>query len=172
MALDPVTGILSVIDSVIEKVIPKFWMDKGEKEKIELTREELQNGLKLALKELHQSGELKKEAQVFQESDAQRNFQLKQFGSAEVLKNFVVGQIIMLGRSSIRWIIVGWAAYQTDKIVGLILTTEVINALVANELSAGATWLVTLIVVCIIGLPLAYVTGISIEKLMKSRGII
>jgi len=166
---------IPIIDAVIKagtKIADKFWMDKSEKETLEFTKAQFIEQMKFAVKQLDQSGELAELELIFRESQAQRDYQIKMFGSAEALKDFLVGRVILLGRASIRWVIVGFAAWQTKRIVGIVLTDDVIKALIDNKLGIQGMWLVTILVVLIVAIPLAYVTGASVEKILKSRGVI
>lgn len=169
----PVIGdIIEAVSDIGTKVADKFWMDKGAQEQLSFDKEKFTQEVGLAVKRLAQDGELGKLEAVFKEVQAQRDFVLNQFGSAETLKTFWQGRLIMMGRASIRWIIVGWAAWMANRVIKLILTDKVIVALASGTLSVSMAWVVTLIVICILGIPLSYVTGVSIEKLLKSRGVI
>ena len=80
---------IPIIDSVLDAgktIINKIWMDKGDKAKLEITKQELEQNFELALKSLAQSGELTKLELIFKEHQAQRDYALNQFGSAEILK--------------------------------------------------------------------------------------
>lgn len=165
-------GIFNGVAELIKTGVNKFWMDKGEKERLEITKEEMQKGFEVVLKKMNQSGDLKKLELTFKESEAQREYTQKHFGSAETLKTFTIGKVIMMGRASIRWVILGFAGWQTHRIVTILMTDDIIKALANGELKASMVWLITLLVVSIVGIPLFYVTGISIEKLFKSRGVI
>jgi hypothetical protein len=166
---------IPIIDAIINlggTVADKIWMDKGEKEKLEFSKEQFVEQIKLAVKQLDQAGELAEMEMVFKESQAQRDYVQDQFGTAEQMKSFFIGRVILLGRASIRWIITGFAMWQTYQIMNIVLTPQVITALSTGVLSAGAVWLVSLLVSAVVGIPLFYVSGISIEKLLKVRGII
>ena len=52
------------------------------------------------------------------------------------------------------------------------LTPEIMTALAGGTLQGNMAWLVLLLVIVIAGIPLSYVTGTSIEKLLKARGVI
>lgn len=164
---------IPIIDSVLDAgktILDKLFMDKGEKEKIEITKAELKNNFELALKQMDQNEELTKLEQVFKEHQAQRQFANDQFGTIESLKELGwVGKVIAMGRASIRWVITGGSMIFTWKILNLILTKEVVVALSAGTLSGGGTWLITLLIVLVIGIPVFYVSGISIEKILKVR---
>lgn len=164
---------IPIIDGIIDAgktVIDKIWMDAGDKAKIELTREELQQKFELAFKTLEQNGELEKLNLVFKEHQAQRDFANDQFGKAEVLEKMgKAGKFILIGRASIRWVITGGSMFFTWKLMNTLLTSEVMTALAGGTLATGAVWLITLMVCLIIGIPLFYVSGISIEKVMGVR---
>lgn len=166
---------IPIIDTIIkagEKIADKIWMDKEAKEKLEFTKEQFISQINFNLNKLEQEGELKKIEGVFKESQAQRDYANNQFGTAAILKNFGIGQAILLGRASIRWIITGFAMWQCHRIVTFILTNDVIEGLGKGTMGTAAIWLVGLLICMIVGIPLFYVAGISIEKLFKSRGII
>ena len=164
---------IPLLDTILDTgktVINKLWMDKDEKAKIEITKEEMQNQFELALRTLNDKHELDKIEAVFKEHQAQRDFANDQFGKAEVLKEMGwAGKVIMLGRASIRWCITGASMLFTWNIMKLILTPEVIKGVAAGTLSASGSWLVTLIVCLIVGIPVFYVSGISIEKILGVR---
>jgi len=169
----PLIGdVIEAVTNIGGKIADKIWMDKEAQAQLSFDKEKFSQEIGLAVKKLAQDGNLAELEAVFKEAQAQRDFVLKQFGSAETLKGFVIGRIILLGRASIRWIIVGWAAYMANKVIKMILTDKVILALAGGTLSGSMAWVVTLIVICILGIPLSYVTGVSIEKLLKSRGVI
>jgi len=154
------------------KIIDKIWMDKDEEAKLEFSKEELKYVFDMGIRKLEQDGEFKELEMIFQESQAQRDYAHKQFGTAEDLKTFLIGKVILLGRASIRWVITGFAMWQCHRLVTFILTDEVLAGLASGTLSTSGVWLIGLLVCMIIGIPLFYVTGISIEKLFKSRGIL
>ena len=164
---------IPIIDTILDTgktVINKIWMDAGDKAKIELTKEELQQKFDLALKTLAQNGELTTLEMLFEEYQAQRDFANDQFGKAEVLKGFGwAGKFILIGRASIRWVITGGSMFFTWKLMNTLLTSDVMTALAGGTLATGAVWLITLMVCLIIGIPLFYVSGISIEKIMGVR---
>lgn len=164
---------IPIVDSIIDAgktAINKIWMDKGDKAKLELTKQEMEQHFELALTTLAQNGDLTKLELVFKEHQAQRDFANDQFGKAEVLKGFgKIGSIIMLGRASIRWVITGGAMFFTWELMNTLLTAEVITALAGGTLATGAVYLITLLVCLIIGIPLFYVSGISVEKIMGVR---
>jgi hypothetical protein len=164
--------LIDAISATVGKITDKIWMDKGEKEKLEFTKNELFVNAKLAVSKLEQEGELSELELVFKESQAQRDYAKDQFGSAKVLKDFFLGRIILFGRASIRWVITGFAMWQAHRMVTHILTEEVMKNLAAGNLSTSAVWVIGMLVTMIIGIPLFYVAGISIEKLFKSRGLI
>jgi len=165
-------GIVKAVSATLNKAADKIWMDKGEKEKLEFSKEELKEHTRLAIEQMHQNGELTELEYEFKEAESQRTYQLKHFGSAEVLKTFAIGKVILLGRASIRWIIVGYAAFEAHGIIKTVLTPKVIEALANGNLKGTMAWLVLMLIIVIAGIPLAYVTGTSIEKLMKARGVI
>lgn len=164
--------IVSALSNTVGKVLDKFWMNKSDKEKLEFSKEELLQSMKLKVFEMAQDGEFKKIEQEFRESQAQRDYAQAQFGTADILSKFLFGKVILFGRSSIRWIITGFAAWQTHRIVTYVLAEDVIKALADGSLSTTAIWLVSTVVCMVVGIPLFYVAGISIEKLFKSRGVI
>ena len=91
---------------IAKTAMDKIWMDKGEQEKLEFSKEELVQKMGFAIQEMALNGELKKLEHVFKESQAQRDYALDQFGSAKTLKDAGwMGRIILLGRASIRWVI-------------------------------------------------------------------
>jgi len=164
---------IPIIDSIIDAgktVINKIWADKGDVLKMEFTRDQLQKEFDLAFKTLAQGGELEKLNLVFKEHQAQRDFANDQFGTAETMKSFGwVGQAIMLGRAAIRWVITGGAMWFTWDLMNILLTTDVITALAGGTLATSAVYLITLMVTLIIGIPLFYISGISVEKIMGVR---
>jgi hypothetical protein len=164
---------IPILDSLIDAgktVIDKIWMDKGDKAKIEITKEEMRNQFAIAMKAMNDNHELAKVEQVFKEHQAQRDFANDQFGKAEVLKEMGwTGRIIMFGRASIRWVITGGSMWFTWNIMNLVLTPDVIAALAAGTMSASGAWLITLLVCLIVGIPVFYVSGISIEKIIGVR---
>lgn len=165
----PIPIISGIIDAG-KSIIDKIWMDKGDKEKLELTKEEMRNHFELALKQMAQSGDLFKLEQSMKEWQAQRDFANDQFGKAEALKDFGwVGKAILLGRASIRWIITGGSMYFTWNIVNSVLTDEVVNSIAKGTLGGSASTIVGLLIVLVIGIPLFYVSGISVEKIMGKR---
>lgn len=168
----PIPIIGSIIDAG-KTIIDKIWMDKGEKEKLEITKEELKRNFELALRQMEQTGDLTKLEQSMKEWQAQRDFANDQFGKAEALKEFgTIGKIILLGRASIRWIITGGSMYFTWHILNSVLTDEVVNSIAKGTLGGSASTLVALLIVLVIGIPLFYVSGISIEKIMGKRNIL
>lgn len=167
-----VESLIKPVSNLIHAGLDKIWMDKGEKEKLEFSKDELKATMTTTLASLAQQGKFKELEMVFKEAQAQRDYQIKSFGSAEVLKDFFLGRVILVGRASIRWVIVAFAAYETNKIIGWIITEKMIAALMAGNMKGQALWLVTTVVILIVGIPMAYVTGASIEKLLKSRGVI
>jgi len=166
---------IPLVDTIIEagmKVADKIWMDKSEKEKLEFDKAQFVAQVKLTVAKMEQDGELAKIEAAFRESQAQRDYAHQQFGTALDLKDFIIGRIILLGRASIRWVITGFAMWQTYRIVNIVLTDDVIVALSKGTLSGSSIWLISLLVAAIVGVPLFYVSGISIEKLLKVRGVI
>jgi hypothetical protein len=166
---------IPIIDTVLkaaQTAVDKIWMDKDKKEQLKFDREKLHREMEVALRNLEQTGELKKIESDYKEAQSQRDYANTQFGTASVLKDFFLGKIILLGRASIRWVITGFAMWQAHRLVSVILTKQTIAAFAAGTLSTSAIWLVSLLVVMILGIPLFYVTGVTIEKLFKSRGIL
>ena len=166
---------IPIIDKILDvgnTVVDKIWMDKGEKERLEFSKEELAQQVKLAIGKMKQDGELAELELMFKESQAQRDYAQGQFGMASDLKDFFLGRVILLGRASIRWIITGFAMWQTYRIVNIVLTEDMILMISRGAVDGSAIWLVALIVTAIVGIPLFYVSGISIEKLLKVRGVI
>lgn len=166
---------IPLIDTVIKaatKVADKLWMDKDKAEELRLNRDQFEAQVRLALKKMEQDGELAQIEAEWRETEAQRQYAHNQFGTAEILKDFTLGKIILFGRASIRWVITGFAMWQTHRIVSQVLSDQMIQALAKAELSTTAIWLVALVVSITIGIPLFYVTGISVEKILKSRGVI
>lgn len=166
---------IPIADKIIglaETAADKIWMDKDKKEQLKFDRESLTAAMTQAMKKMEQDGEFKELDMMFKESEAQRQYAHNQFGTAALLKDFFLGKVILLGRAAIRWVITGFAMWQAHRLVSIILTTETIKALAAGTLSGSAIWLVSLVVAMILGIPLFYVTGITVEKLFKSRGII
>jgi hypothetical protein len=167
-----IDDIVKGVTDVVKMGADKLWMDKDKKEQILFDKEKFIQETTFAIKKLAQDGELKKVDALFREDQAQRDHVNKQFGTVDQLKDFFLGKIILIGRASIRWIITGYAMYQTHKIVNWVFTQEMLNALIAGTIKGAALWLVTLIACAVIGIPLFYVTGITVEKLLKSRGVI
>lgn len=165
---NPVTAIANLVDKGIDKI----WMDKGEKARLEFSREELRTEMKLMLKSKAMSHDIEKLELEFRESQAQRDYAHEQFGTASVLKTFFAGRLILVGRASIRWVITVVSMWFTYKIIDLVLTEEMIASLARGDVNASTVWLVSLIVVLVVGTPMFYVAGVSIEKLLKSRGVI
>lgn len=163
---------LGIITDAVKSITNKIWMDKGEKARLDFDRDELNAIVSMKLQEMEKSGELDKIEAEFKESQAQRDYAQNQFGSADTLKTFAVGQIILMGRASIRWVITLFSMYQGHRIVTAVLSTDVIQALAQNKLSVSNIWIIALVVSAVLGIPLFYVAGISIEKIMKSRGVI
>lgn len=165
-------GITKIISGTVGKLFDKLWMDQDEKARLDFSKEELASKVTLKLAEMEQSGELAELELEFREAQAQRDYAHKQFGTAETLKTFFVGKVILMGRASIRWVITGYAMWQASKIVDAVLSPDVMKALANGELDIGAVWVVALVIGCMLGIPLAYVTGVSVEKILKSRGVI
>lgn len=166
---------IPIVDTIIgaaEKAADKIWMDKDKKEQLKFDREKFTGEMEKAIKQMNIDGDLAKLEAVFKESDAQRQYALSQFGTAALLKDFFFGKIILLGRAGIRWVITGFAMWQAHRLVTYVLTEKTIAALAAGTLSASAVWIIGLIVAMILGIPLFYVTGISVEKLFKARGLL
>lgn len=164
--------IIDTILSVAEKAADKIWMDKDKKEQLNFDKEKFVGDMKLAIQGMEQKGELDELEIMFKEAQAQRDYAQQQFGTAQILKDFFTGRIILLGRAAIRWVITGFAMWQAHRLVTLLLTSDVIKAFAAGTLSGASVWVISLLVCMIIGIPLFYVTGVTIEKLMKARGII
>lgn len=164
---------IPIIDSIInlgKTALDKIWIDKGDAAKIELTREQMQRHFELAIKEMDRNGELKQVEATFKEQQAQRDYAHDQFGKMEVLKEMgMVGKIIALGRASIRWIITAGSMFFTWKILNLILTDALVASLAAGTLGASTSAIVGLIICLVVGVPVFYVSGISVEKIMKVR---
>jgi hypothetical protein len=164
---------IPIISSIIEAgkvVLDKFWMDKGEKEKLELTKEELKQQFSIIMEEMNQTGKLANIDKVFREHQAQRQFANDQFGTAKALKEFGwVGKVVMLGRASIRWVITGGSMFFTWKILNSVLTDSVIAGIAGGSLGGASAYIVGLLIVLVIGIPLFYVSGISVEKIMGRR---
>lgn len=168
MAIPIIDTILSAATTVVDKI----WMDKDKKEQLSFDKTKLVEEMKVTLIAMEQQGELKKIEEEFRESQAQRDYANNQFGSATVLKEFLIGKIILFGRASIRWVITGFSMWQAHRLVSLILTPEAVKGIAEGTVSASSMWMVTLLVVMILGIPLFYVAGISIEKLFKARGVL
>ena len=152
------------------KVIDKIWMDKATAGKLELTREELQKEFELAIKQMDQDGDLKRIDQIFREHEAQRKFANDQFGTMDALaKMGWVGKLIALGRASIRWFITGGSMYFTWNIINKVLTDATVAALFAGTLGTAGATILGLIITLVIGIPVFYVSGVSVEKIMKVR---
>lgn len=164
--------VLGMLLPFAKGIVDKFWMDKGEKERLEFTKEEMKAQLELALKQMEIDGAFKEADQIFREVQAQRDYAQKQFGSAEVLMKTKTGRLIMMGRASIRWVITGVSMMFTYKILNAVLTADVLAALAAGTMSVSAVWVIAVMVCMVVGIPLFYVAGISVEKLLKSRGVI
>lgn len=165
-------SIAKIIQGTIGKLSDKLWMDKDEQARLDFSKEELLAEVNMKLVEMEQSGELAMVEAEFREAQAQRDYAHKQFGSAEVLKTFAIGKFILLGRASIRWIITGYAVWQASKIIDSVLSADVMKALASGTLDVGAIWVVALVIATMLGIPLAYVTGVSVEKILKSRGVL
>lgn len=166
---------IPIYDTLVEAgktIINKIWMDKDKKEQITLDRDALGAKFNLALSEMEQTGELAKIDKEYRESQAQRNYANDQFGSAVTLSSFFFGKIILLGRAAIRWVITGFAMWQVHRIVGYVLTEKVLTGLAAGTLGVGGVWLVTMLVCLVIGIPLFYVAGVSVEKILKARSVV
>lgn len=164
---------IPIVDGLITagmKVLDSLFMSKADEAKIELTKEQLRQQFELTLRQMAEQGKLAEFERVFKEHQAQRDFANDQFGKMEILKEMGwAGKIIALGRASIRWVITGGSMFFTFKIMNLILTPEVVAALAAGTLSTGGIWLIHLLVALVIGIPVFYVSGISVEKIMGKR---
>lgn len=164
---------IPIISSIIEAgkaVLDKFWMDKGDKEQLLLTKEEMKAQFKLTMEQMHQDGKLSMIDKSFREFQAQRDFANDQFGTAKALAELGwVGKAIMLGRASIRWVITGGSMFFTWKILNAVLTDSVVASVATGTLGGSAAGIVALLIVLVIGIPLFYVSGVSVEKIMKVR---
>lgn len=166
---------IPLIDTILKaagKAVDKIWMDKDKKEQLAFDKEKFSDEIQLALKTLEQNGELAYIEAEFKEAESERGYAHEQFGTATILKDFFLGRIILLGRAGIRWCITGFAMIQAHRIISTILTPEVIKSLAEGKLTGQGVWLVTLLVCSIISIPLFYVAGVSVEKVLKSRGIL
>jgi hypothetical protein len=164
---------IPIIDGVIDvgkTIINKIWMDKADKEQLTLTKDQLRKEFTVTLKQLAMQDKLQDFERVFKEHQAQRDFANDQFGTAQAMAQFGwVGKLIMLGRASIRWVITGGSMFFTWKILNSILTDSVVNSLAVGTLAGSASYIVGLLIVLVIGIPLFYVSGISVEKIMGKR---
>lgn len=165
---------IPIIDSLIntgKSILDKIWMDKSDKEKIEITKQELKQNFELTLKQMEQSGELQDFENTFKEHQAQRQFANEQFGTMDALSKMGwVGKAIALGRASIRWIITCGSMFFTWKIINIVLTEKAVAALFAGTLGASAATILGLLITLVVGIPVFYVSGISVEKILKVRG--
>jgi hypothetical protein len=159
MVVDSVTGIVG-------KVADKIWMDKGEEKTLEFTKVQFLETIKFQFANLLQSGKLKEMEGAFKESEAQRDYANKQFGTVEMLaKMGWIGKVVLLGRASIRWVITGGFSFMTWEILQSVLPA------IQTKLADGGTltYIEFMILAQVIGVPLFYVCGVSIEKWLKVR---
>lgn len=162
--------IIGAIISAGKSVLDKFWMDKGAKEKLEFSKEEMLQQFEMMANKMAQDGKFKSIQLKMEEWQAQRDFANAQFGTAKDLAMLGwVGKVIALGRASIRWVITGGSMFFTWKILNSVLTDSVVNALAIGTLGSSASTIVGLLIVLVIGIPLFYVSGVSVEKIMKVR---
>jgi hypothetical protein len=164
---------IPIVDSLIEagkSILDKIFMDKADKEKIEITKEELRKNFEITLRQMTDNKELAILDKAFQEYEAQRQYANDQFGTVDALANMGwVGKTILLGRASIRWVITGGSMFFTWKIVNAVLTDQVVSGLAVGTLGGSAPYIVGLLICLIVGVPIFYVSGISIEKIMNKR---
>lgn len=160
MVVDSVTGIFG-------KVADKLWMDKGEEKQLAFTKVQFIEQMKYQFANLLQTGKLKEMEGEFKEHQAQRDYANKQFGTVQMLAGMGwVGKFVLLGRASIRWVITGGFSFMTYKILVAILPS--ITTKLATT-GGDLTWIEFMILAQIIGVPLFYVCGVSIEKWLKVR---
>lgn len=157
--IDSVTGIFG-------KVADKIWMDKSEKEKLEFDKLAFVETMKMEFTKVVQDGTLKEMQQEFQEHQAQRDYANNQFGTVTALATMgFVGKVVLFGRASIRWVITGGFSLMAWRILESLLP-----AIQAKLAAGGAlSWIEFLILAQILGVPLFYVCGVSIEKWLKVR---
>lgn len=164
---------IPIIDAVMDlgkTVIDKIWMGKADKEKLELTREEMRHAFEISLTQMEDTKQMKVLEATLKEHQAQRDYAHAQFGTVDALANMGwAGKTILLGRASIRWIITGGSMFFTWKIVNAVLTDTMINGLATGTLAGAAPYIVGLLITLIVGVPIFYVSGISIEKIMNKR---
>lgn len=171
LTIDP--GLGKLFESIFKvggKVIDKLWMDKYQQAQITITKDQMKNDFDLAIKKMVQDGEFKEIEAEFREHQAQRQFANDQFGTLDALSRMGwVGKVIALGRASIRWAITGGSMFFTWKIVNTVLTDAAVAALFAGTLGTAAATILGLLITLVVGIPVFYVSGISVEKIMKVR---
>jgi hypothetical protein len=158
--------VIDAVKSIGTTVADKLWMDKDEKEQLAFSKVQFAANVKLAVEQMVQDGQFKELEAEFKEHDAQRNYAQQQFGSVQALAAMGwIGKLVLLGRASIRWVITGGFSYMTYQIVDAILPA------ITTKLATGGTltWIEFMILAQIIGVPLFYVCGVSIEKWLKVR---
>lgn len=164
---------IPIVDAIVNvggKVLDKFFMNKSEKELLKLSKEQLRKEFEIELKRMAQEGELQREENAFREYEAQRAFANDQFGTMQALQGMgLVGKIIALGRASIRWVITGGSMYFTWTIIERVITDATVSALFAGTLGGSAAAILGLLITLVVGIPVFYATGISVEKIMKVR---
>lgn len=160
--------VIDVVSNTFGKIADKLWMDKGDQERLEFSKIEFIETMKFSLTKLLQDGKLKEQENDFREHDAQRQYAHQQFGTVAALAGLgFVGRLILFGRASIRWVITGGFSY---------MAWEILNALlpaIQKKLAAGGTLtpIEFMVLAMILGVPLFYVCGVSIEKWLNVRNI-
>lgn len=158
--------VIESVSGIFGKVADKLWMDKSEKEKLEFDKVTFIESMKMSFAELKQSGMLKELEHEFKEHEAQRNYAQQQFGTVTALASMgFVGRVVLLGRAAIRWTITGGFSVMAWKILDALLPA--IQAKLAG--GGSLTWIEFMVLAQILGVPLFYVCGVSIEKWLKVR---
>lgn len=158
--------VINAVTGIFGKVADKLWMDKSEQEKLEFDKIAFIESMKMSVAELAQSGHLKELEAEFKEHSAQRDYAQNQFGTVEALATMGwVGKVVLLGRASIRWVITGGFSVMAYQILEALLPA------IQVKLAAGGTltWIEFMVLAQILGVPLFYVCGVSIEKWLKVR---
>lgn len=169
--MDPIT--IPIIDAVMDlgkTVIDKIWMGKADKEKLEMTKDEMRRAFEVTLTQMEDTKQMKVLENTLKEHQAQRDYANAQFGTVEALSNMGwVGKTILLGRAGIRWVITGGSMYFTWEILNAVLTDGVINGLATGTLGGSAPYIVGLLITLIVAVPLFYCCGVSVEKILDKR---
>jgi hypothetical protein len=158
--------VINAVTGIFGKVADKLWMDKSEQEKLEFDKVAFIESMKMSFAELAQKGHLAELQKEFEEYQAQRDYANSQFGTVEALASMgFLGRVVLFGRAAIRWVITGGFSVMAWKILDHLLP-----AIQAKLASGGTlTWVEFMILAQILGVPLFYVCGVSIEKRMKVR---